>query len=106
MECHGQLYASANYRIGPHLTDKEYDSSKDNQLDFDAMDEFISAVLTSINEHGSRAVRVFPPAAQVIIYFAERLANEVVRMNVLVICASPDISVGRRIHNCSTSTLS
>ncbi|KAM6501039.1 Exocyst complex component Sec10-like protein [Amanita muscaria] len=52
--------------------------TKDNQLDFDAMDEFMSAVLSSISEHGSRAVRVFPPAAQVLVYFAERLANEVV----------------------------
>ncbi|KAK2460734.1 hypothetical protein APHAL10511_007204 [Amanita phalloides] len=52
--------------------------TKDNELDFDAMDEFMYAVLASISEHGSRAVRVFPTAAQVIIYFAERLANEVV----------------------------
>ena len=43
------------------------------------MDEFMSTLLASIGEHGSRAVRVFPPPAQVIIYFAERLANEVVR---------------------------
>lgn len=79
MECHGQLHASANHKIGTHLTDKMSDSSKDNQLDFDAMDEFMSTLLASIGEHGSRAVRVFPPPAQVIIYFAERLANEVVR---------------------------
>lgn len=79
MGCHGQLHASANHPIGAHLTDKTSDSSKDNQLDFDAMDEFMSALLASIGEHGSRAVRVFPPPAQVIIYFAERLANEVVR---------------------------
>lgn len=106
MECHGQLYASANHRIGPHLTDKEHDSSEDNQLDFDAMDEFMSVVLASIDEHGSRAVRVFPPAAQVIIYFAERLASEVVRLTVLVACACPNVTVGWRIHNRSTGTLS
>lgn len=79
MGCHGQLYASAYHRITAHLTDKKFDFSKDNQLDFDPMDEFMSTVLASIAEHGSRAVRVFPPPAQVIIYFAERLASEVVR---------------------------
>ena len=42
------------------------------------MDEFMSAVLAAIHEHGSRAVHVFPPASQVLIYFADRLANEVV----------------------------
>ncbi|KAF8635631.1 hypothetical protein AX15_000269 [Amanita polypyramis BW_CC] len=52
--------------------------TKENQLDFDAMDEFISVALTSIKDHGSCAVRVFPPAAQVLIYFADRLANEVI----------------------------
>ncbi|PFH53495.1 hypothetical protein AMATHDRAFT_73316 [Amanita thiersii Skay4041] len=62
---HGQWKASDNF-------------TTDNELDFDAMDEFMSAVLTSIEEHGSRAVRVFPPASQVLVSFAERLANDVV----------------------------
>ncbi|TFK62641.1 hypothetical protein BDN72DRAFT_889964 [Pluteus cervinus] len=52
--------------------------TKDGGLDFDAMDEFMNHILKSIIEHGSRAVRVFPPASQVLILFAERLANEVV----------------------------
>lgn len=42
------------------------------------MDEFITAILASIIEHGSRAVRVFPPASQVLIAFADRIAIEVV----------------------------
>ncbi|KAG7087379.1 hypothetical protein E1B28_013352 [Marasmius oreades] len=48
------------------------------QLDFDAMDEFVTIVRESILEHGSRAIRVFPPESQVLIMFAERVANEVV----------------------------
>ena len=51
---------------------------KDEKLDFDAMDSFISAILTIIREGGSRAVRVFPPEANVLLSFAERVANEVV----------------------------
>ncbi|KAG6863874.1 hypothetical protein C0991_002501 [Blastosporella zonata] len=47
-------------------------------LDFDAMDEFMGAVLKAIEEHGARAVRVFPPAAQVLLAFADRVASEVV----------------------------
>ena len=35
-------------------------------------------VLNSIIEHGSRAVRVFPPESGVLIAFAERIASEVV----------------------------
>ena len=49
------------------------------------MDEFMSDVLTSISDHGSCAVRVFPPAAQVLIYFADRLANEVVSLRYIYI---------------------
>lgn len=51
---------------------------KDGQLDFDAMDVFISAVLAVLQEQGSRAVRVFPPDAQVLVSFADRIASEVV----------------------------
>lgn len=50
----------------------------DGQLDFDAMDAFISEVLTALREHGSRAVRVFPPATAVLLSFADRLASDVV----------------------------
>lgn len=44
------------------------------------MDSFISFVLQAIEEHGSRAVRVFPPTSQVLISFAERIASEVVSL--------------------------
>ncbi|PCH37599.1 hypothetical protein WOLCODRAFT_84415 [Wolfiporia cocos MD-104 SS10] len=51
---------------------------KDGQLDFDAMDAFIAVVIAALKEHGSRAVRVFPPQTRVLLSFAERLAVEVV----------------------------
>ncbi|KAG6909572.1 hypothetical protein DXG01_016822 [Tephrocybe rancida] len=50
----------------------------DGALDFDAMDAFMSSVLSSLEEHGARAVRVFPPSAQVLLSFADRVATEVV----------------------------
>ncbi|KAI0083794.1 exocyst complex component Sec10-like protein [Irpex rosettiformis] len=52
--------------------------TKDEELDFDAMDTFITAILAILQEQGSRAVRVFPPDAHVLLSFAERMANEVV----------------------------
>ena len=36
-------------------------------------------ILLAIKEHGSIAVRVFPPASHVLLFFSERLSNEVVR---------------------------
>ncbi|KIM77632.1 hypothetical protein PILCRDRAFT_615587 [Piloderma croceum F 1598] len=47
-------------------------------LDFDAMDDFMAHIFAAIREHGSRAVRVFPPSSQVLLAFADRVANEVV----------------------------
>ena len=47
-------------------------------LDFEAMDSFMSFILDTVKEHGARAVRVFPPAANVLISFSDRIANEVV----------------------------
>ena len=52
----------------------------DGQLHFDAMDAFMSEVLTALREHGSRAVRVFPPATGVLLSFADRLASDVVSL--------------------------
>ncbi|KAF9029567.1 hypothetical protein BDZ89DRAFT_1065353 [Hymenopellis radicata] len=52
--------------------------TKGDNLEFDAMDEFMKAVIGAVTEHGSRAVRVFPPAADVLISFADRVATEVV----------------------------
>ncbi|KAJ6620768.1 exocyst complex component Sec10-like protein [Mycena sp. CBHHK59/15] len=51
---------------------------KEGYLNFDAMDEFMNVILGSIIEHGSRAVRVFPPASDVLISFCDRVATEVV----------------------------
>lgn len=42
------------------------------------MDEFMVELLRALEEHGSRAVRVFPPDANVLVAFSDRLANEVV----------------------------
>ncbi|KAJ3716502.1 exocyst complex component Sec10-like protein [Lentinula raphanica] len=52
--------------------------TKDRHLAFDAMDDFMSIVLKALSDHGSRAVRVFPPEAGVLISFSERVASEVV----------------------------
>ena len=43
------------------------------------MDLFMTYVLDNLREHGSRAVRVFPAASRVLLSFADRIANEVVR---------------------------
>jgi recyclin-1 len=42
------------------------------------MDDFMDDLIAAINEHGARAVRIFPPASQVVLFFSERIANEVV----------------------------
>ena len=51
---------------------------KDQRLDFAAMDEFMEFILGAIKDHGSTAVRVFPPASHVLLLFSERLSSEVV----------------------------
>ncbi|EEB92884.1 hypothetical protein MPER_08538, partial [Moniliophthora perniciosa FA553] len=51
--------------------------TKSNTLDFDPMDEFMGTIRGAIVEHGSIAVRVFPPESDVLLLFAERVANEV-----------------------------
>lgn len=38
------------------------------------MDDLIAA----INDHGARAVRVFPPISHVVLFFSEKIATEVV----------------------------
>ncbi|KAG2360688.1 exocyst complex component Sec10-like protein [Suillus spraguei] len=52
--------------------------TEENTLDFTPMDEFMASVIHALEEHGTRAVFVFPQAAGVLIGFAERVANEVV----------------------------
>ncbi|KIK80994.1 hypothetical protein PAXRUDRAFT_833174 [Paxillus rubicundulus Ve08.2h10] len=51
--------------------------TRDNHLDFTAMDEFISHLITAIEDDGARATRVFPPEAGVLLAFAERIASDV-----------------------------
>lgn len=51
---------------------------KGGEPDFDAMDAFMSGVNEVLKEQGSRAVRIFPPAANVPVSFADRLATEAV----------------------------
>ncbi|OBZ66423.1 F-box protein pof6 [Grifola frondosa] len=49
-----------------------------SDLDFDAMDAFMNEILSVLKQHGSQAVRVFPPEANVLLSFSDRLASEVV----------------------------
>ncbi len=59
---------------------------KDETLDFDAMDTFMNHILAVLKEQGGRAVKVFPPEANVLLSFAERIASEVVSR-----CRSPRV---------------
>jgi hypothetical protein len=56
------------------------------------MDAFMGFVLDALREHGSRAVRVFPPAAGVLVSFADRIATEVVRCYPSCLCHAPPLS--------------
>lgn len=78
----------------------------EGQLDFLAMDEFMDVILRAINEHGARAVRIFPPASQVLLLFSERLANEVVRTVLLIhyFVNTHGMITGRRIYHDSPFT--
>lgn len=65
------------------------------------MDAFMVLVLDALREHGSRAVRVFPPAAGVLLSFADRIATEVVRCQtscIIHVLAQPRVLLGFRIH--------
>ena len=61
---------------------------KEQQLDFDAMDSFMTEILAALREDGKKAVRVFPPSAHVLLSFSERLAVEVVCPSLLPISMS------------------
>jgi recyclin-1 len=47
-------------------------------IDFTAMDGFMKHVLYIVNREGSLIARVFPAAADVLIHFTERIANDVI----------------------------
>ncbi|KAF8513593.1 exocyst complex component Sec10-like protein [Hysterangium stoloniferum] len=68
--------------------------TKNNALDFDAMVEFMTYVNNIVLEQGSVAVRVFPPAANVLVMFAERISIEVISEYIL-----PLLSRAREISN-------
>lgn len=90
-ECSWAIYDGAgDWEMGKVWTEKReifYELGKwnaldnlteDGQLVFDAMDAFMTFILTAIGEHGSRAARVFPPESEVILLFAQRVASELV----------------------------
>lgn len=43
------------------------------------MDDFMNHVVDALTKHGAQAMRVFPPDSRVLLLFADRLANDVVR---------------------------
>ncbi|OCH87584.1 hypothetical protein OBBRIDRAFT_889675 [Obba rivulosa] len=75
----GRVWAEKREIFYEHEKWKPLDNfTSDGTLDFDAMDTFMTDVLDALTEHGSRAVRVFPPEARVLLSFADRLAMDVV----------------------------
>ena len=47
-------------------------------IDFSAMDAYMKSILAVISRDGGLIARVFPPEADVLIYFTERIANDVI----------------------------
>ena len=47
-------------------------------IDFSAMDAFMTSILSILSREGALIARVFPPQADVLLYFLERVANDVV----------------------------
>ncbi|GAA5820686.1 hypothetical protein JCM3770_001451, partial [Rhodotorula araucariae] len=47
-------------------------------IDFSAMDQFMASIIQILDREGSLIARVFPPASDVLLYFLERIANDVV----------------------------
>ncbi|GAA6007013.1 hypothetical protein JCM10207_009170 [Rhodosporidiobolus poonsookiae] len=47
-------------------------------IDFSAMDSWMQSILAVLSREGSLIARVFPPQADVLLYFLERIANDVV----------------------------
>ena len=80
----GKWNALDNFTYGLFLTSVSTclticQARSDGNLNFDAMDSFMTDTLKSVLGHGSLAVRVFPPSSHVLISFAQRVASEVVR---------------------------
>ncbi|GAA5893611.1 Rcy1p [Sporobolomyces salmoneus] len=47
-------------------------------IDFSSMDSYMSSVLSILSREGSLIARVFPPESDVLLYFLDRLSNDVV----------------------------
>lgn len=77
MSCVSLLIAHVNVR-------------NEDALTFEAMDDFMNHVVESLMKYGAQAVRVFPHDSKVLLAFAERLANEVVRLSLLSLSAIID----------------
>ena len=61
-------------------------------------------ILEAIKDHGSTAVRVFPPASHVLLLFSERLSSEVVSSHFVInfFFLTDRDRVGWRIYNHSS----
>jgi recyclin-1 len=51
---------------------------KEEALDFDAMDSFMTHVLDIVSTNGKIATRIFPPDSFALLSFADKVAVEVV----------------------------
>lgn len=75
-------------------------------IDFSAMDEFMDHVQGVVTKEGTLIARVFPPDSDALVYFTDRLANDVVSLRLLLsLCAiltyiTPHIAFG--LHTRST----
>lgn len=66
-----------------HYSKISSQSAKTHRLDFTPMNDFISHVLSAVDQDGAVITKVFPGlAGLVVIYkFTDRLANDVVSVN-------------------------
>jgi len=55
-----------------------YCNRADQRLSFGPFMSFVTYILETLRTNGSVAVRIFPPLAQVLLLFANRLVNEVI----------------------------
>ncbi|KAK4054487.1 F-box protein: endocytic membrane traffic, recycling ReCYcling 1 [Microbotryomycetes sp. JL201] len=54
------------------------DGGQSDSIDFSPMDAYMNAVLNVLKKDGSLIARVFPPQADVLIYFLERISNDII----------------------------
>lgn len=85
-------YARSSVELKRVLT--QFLPSKQSQLAFDAMDEFMKYVLESFTESGTVSARVFPPESLTLLSFASKLAADVIAEYI-----TPLLSRAREISN-------